>query len=348
MIKIIRWVLFPFTILYTAAVLFRNWAYDHQLYKSTSFHFPVIVIGNLSVGGTGKSPMTEYILRLIQDIPNVAVLSRGYGRKSKGFRSVDIHDSTELVGDEPLQIKRKFPERKVFVCEDRVYAIRKIQDQINAVILDDAYQHRRLRPSFSILLLDYASLLLPIIPLPTGNFRELLHASHRADVIIVTKCPQEISPSIKFKIESTLKKHSEASIFFSKITYKELQNSDHIAYDKDLMLETSAVVLTGIAKPEPFVDFLQPKFKDLIHLSYSDHHHFSDRDLRKISRSWEDIDNPHKIIITTEKDIQRLPVSFLSSYPIYFIPIEQAFLFNQAGQFSTMIKRAFSSSLNSK
>src|SRR5690606_26275489 len=138
--KFIRWLLFPFSILYAAIVLLRNWAYDNQLYKSTSFHFPVVVIGNLAVGGTGKSPMTEYVLRLIKPYLKVTVLSRGYGRKTKGFRYVGVKDHATLVGDEPLQIKRKFPDTDVVVCENRVKGIQQIQDQTDAVLLDDAYQ----------------------------------------------------------------------------------------------------------------------------------------------------------------------------------------------------------------
>lgn len=342
MIRFIRWLLFPFTVLYAAVVLLRNWAYDNQLYNSTSFHFPVIVIGNLSVGGTGKSPMTEYVLRLIQPHLNVAVLSRGYGRKTKGFRYVDVHDSAKLVGDEPLQIKRKFPDATVAVCEDRVYGIQQIQDQIDAVILDDAYQHRKLRPSFSILLLDYESLQHLIIPLPTGNFRELLQGCKRANVIVITKCPQEISAQVKFSIESRLRKYTPVSLFYTKIAYQKLQKINGLLLDDTQLHDTAAVVVTGIAKPQPLLSHLKPRLKKIIHLSYRDHHNFSPDDLHKISQTFQNIDIPQKIIITTEKDLQRLPSSFIGQYPVYFLPIEQEFLFNQANLFDNIVKRAFS------
>ncbi len=343
MVRFIRWLLFPFSILYAAVVLLRNWAYDNQLCNSTSFHFPVIIIGNLSVGGTGKSPMTEYVLRLIKPHLNVAVLSRGYGRKTKGFRYVEVHDSARLVGDEPLQIKRKFPDALVTVCEDRVYGIQQIQDQIDAVLLDDAYQHRKLRPSFSILLLDYESLQHPIIPLPTGNFRELLHGCKRANVIVITKCPQEIPAQVKFSIESRLRKHTQVSLFYTKIAYQKLQTTNGLVLDSTQLNDTVAVVITGIAKPQPLLSHLGPQFKRIIHLSFRDHHNFSKDDLDNISQTFQHIGTSQKVIITTEKDMQRLPSSFIAQHPLYFLPIEQEFLFNQANTFDAIVKRAFSS-----
>ncbi|MBD1421088.1 tetraacyldisaccharide 4'-kinase [Sphingobacterium chuzhouense] len=343
MVRFIRWLLFPFSILYAAVVLLRNWAYDNQLCNSTSFHFPVIIIGNLSVGGTGKSPMTEYVLRLIKPHLNVAVLSRGYGRKTKGFRYVEVRDSARLVGDEPLQIKRKFPDALVTVCEDRVYGIQQIQDQIDAVLLDDAYQHRKLRPSFSILLLDYESLQHPIIPLPTGNFRELLHGCKRANVIVITKCPQEIPAQVKFSIESRLRKHTQVSLFYTKIAYQKLQTTNGLVLDSTQLNDTVAVVITGIAKPQPLLSHLGPQFKRIIHLSFRDHHNFSKDDLDNISQTFQHIGTSQKVIITTEKDMQRLPSSFIAQHPLYFLPIEQEFLFNQANTFDAIVKRAFSS-----
>ncbi|MBD1433320.1 tetraacyldisaccharide 4'-kinase [Sphingobacterium sp. DN00404] len=343
MIRIIRWLLFPFSILYAAVVLLRNWAYDNQLYNSTSFHFPVITIGNLSVGGTGKSPMTEYVLRLIKPYLNVAVLSRGYGRKTKGFRYVDIHDSAELTGDEPLQIKRKFPDATVIVCENRVRGIEQIQGQVDAVLLDDAYQHRKLRPSFSILLLDYESLQHPILPLPTGNFREMLPACKRADTIVITKCPDTVPAQMKFSIESRLRKYTSVPLFYTKIGYQKLQMKNGLLLDDTQLGDTVALVVTGIAKSQPLLSYLKPQFKDIIHLSFRDHHQFSPDDLDKISQTFQHIDSLQKVIITTEKDLQRLPSSFVDQHPLYFLPIDQVFLFGNAYMFDAIVKRAFSS-----
>lgn len=341
MVTFIRWLLFPFSMLYAGAVWIRNWAYDNQLCKSTAFRFPIVVIGNLAVGGTGKSPMTEYVLRLIKSRRNIAVLSRGYGRKTKGFRYVEVCDTATSSGDEPLQIKRKFPDVAVTVCEDRVYGIQQIQEQIDAVLLDDAYQHRKLRPSFSILLLDYDSLQHPIIPLPTGDFREQLHGCKRASVIVITKCPQEIPDNIKFSIASRLRKYTQAPIFYTKITYQKLQKDNGTAQLDTPLSDTIAVVVTGIAKPQPLLTHLEPQFRAITHLSFPDHHYFSKDDLDKISNTFQRIDTPKKVIITTEKDMQRLPSSFLTRYPVYFIPIDQAFLFDEAPIFDAMIKKAF-------
>ncbi|RZF60308.1 tetraacyldisaccharide 4'-kinase [Sphingobacterium corticibacterium] len=343
MVKFVRWLLFPFSILYAAIVLLRNWAYDNQLYNSTSFHFPVIIIGNLSVGGTGKSPMTEYVLRLIKPHLNIAVLSRGYGRRTKGFRYVNIDDSAELTGDEPLQIKRKFPDATVIVCENRVRGIEQVQGQVDAVLLDDAYQHRKLRPSFSILLLDYESLQHPILPLPTGNFREMLPACKRADTIVITKCPDTVPAQMKFSIESRFRKYTSVPLFYTKIGYQKLQMKNGLLLDDTQLGDTVALVVTGIAKPQPLVSYLKPKFKEIIHLSFRDHHQFSPDDLDKISQTFQHIDSLQKVMITTEKDLQRLPSSFVDQHPLYFLPIDQVFLFGDAHMFDAIVKRAFSS-----
>jgi len=341
MVRLIRWLLIPFSMLYGAIVLLRNWAFDNQLLKSTSFPFPVVVIGNLAVGGTGKSPMTEYVLRVVKPDMDVGVLSRGYGRKTKGFRYVDTQDSTRQVGDEPLQIKRKFPDTTVVVCENRVKGIQQMQDQVDAVLLDDAYQHRALQPSFSILLFDYASLLKPLLPLPTGNFREPLAECKRANAIVITKCPDQIPPQRKFTIESRFRQYSQVPIFYSKIAYQKLTTIHGILYDEAELMETTALIVTGIAKPQQLLSYLQPQLKSVIHLSYPDHHHFSAKDLDKIQHTFTQLNTAKKIIITTEKDIQRLPMSFIEQHPVYFLPIEQEFLFHQADLFKNMVRRAF-------
>ena len=341
MIRFIRYLLFPFSLLYALIVLVRNWAYDQGLLKSQSFPFPVVVIGNLSVGGTGKSPMTEYILRLMQGQQRIAMLSRGYGRKTKGFREVKLNDKPTYVGDEPLQIKRKFKETLVVVCEDRVRGISHILDQTEAVLLDDAYQHRKLRPSFSILLFDYASLQQTILPLPTGNFRESLQGCKRADLIVISKCPTEIPEQVKFSIESRIRRFSRVPLFYTQIAYQQLQTATGTVLENHQLSDTTALVLTGIAKPQPLLDYLNPFLQEIIHLEYPDHHQFSTADLQKISQHFKKIPASDKIIITTEKDLQRLPDGFLREYPVYFLPIEQRFLFDQANSFDTIVKRAF-------
>lgn len=341
MIQVIRWLLYPFSFLYAAVVWLRNRLYDHKLLDSTSFEIPVVVIGNLAVGGTGKSPMTEYILRIIHPIMAVTVLSRGYGRKTKGFRDVAVGDDATQTGDEPLQIKRKFPDTRVVVCEDRVKAVREIEKTADAVLLDDAFQHRALRPSFSILLFDYASLQKPMLPLPTGSFRDNLQESKRAHLIVVTKCPDQVDPMIKFSITAKFSKYSQAHIYFAKIAYEELVNGDGDIYSKEQLGETTVLLLTGIAQPKPLASYLIPQVKHLEQMNFGDHHAFSTVDVSAISKRFHDLAAITKIIITTEKDIQRLPSSFLENHPVFVAPIRQQILFDQTQPFEDSIKNAF-------
>ncbi len=341
MIRLIRILLFPISILYAVAMWLRNRLYDHDMIKSTAFGFPVVVIGNLAVGGTGKSPMAEYILRLISPKKDIALLSRGYGRKTKGFREVSIKDTADLVGDEPLQIKRKFSQVQVYVCEDRVQALRKISGGTPGVLLDDAYQHRPLRPSFSVLLFDYKSLLSPIVPLPTGNFRDRLIESKRAGVIVVTKCPNNLSQETRFTIQSRLRKHSSAPIYFSTIDYEHLKNKDQQTITPTALANYHVILFTGIANPKPLLDYLKPNSLELTHINFNDHHAFSSTDIQVISDAFHTVSNESKIIVTTEKDYQRLPSSFAQTYPIYIVPIHQKILFGEQDAFDSIIKRAF-------
>ncbi|NQD70510.1 tetraacyldisaccharide 4'-kinase [Sphingobacterium shayense] len=337
----LRIILFPISIIYGAIMWLRNRFYDYDLFRSTSFTFPVVVIGNLAVGGTGKSPMAEYILRLISPNKDIMLLSRGYGRKTKGFREVTEKDGVHLVGDEPLQIKRKFPHTRVFVCESRVLALKKIGDNTSGVLLDDAYQHRALTPSFTVLLFDYKSLLGPILPLPTGNFRDGLPESKRANIIVITKCPDKINSEIKFSLESKLRKYSSAQIFYAAISYGNLENDKKQTIPLNELCKYEAVLFTGIAKPEPLLIHLKSNVSALTHISFRDHHPYSSSDLKKISNTFQNILSEPKIIITTEKDFQRLPKSFTESHPIYIVPIQQQILFGQKMAFDSMLSRAF-------
>ena len=339
--RLLRIILFPLSIIYGTIMWLRNRLYDYELIKSTSFKFPVVVIGNLAVGGTGKSPMAEYILRLISPHKDIMLLSRGYGRKTKGLREVSGKDRVHLVGDEPLQIKRKFPNTKVFVCESRVFALKKIGDNTPGVLLDDAYQHRSLRPSFTVLLFDYKSLLGPILPLPTGNFRDGLSESKRASIIVITKCPDKINPEIKFALESRLRKYSSARIFYAAISYGNLENDQKQTITLDELYKYEVVLFTGIAKSEPLLFYLKYKVSALKHIAFNDHHSYTSSDLKKISNTFANILSEQKIIITTEKDFQRLPKSFTESHPIYIVPIQQQILFGQKTAFDSTLRRAF-------
>lgn len=337
--RFLRWILLPITLIYAGIIWLRNRFYDWGWLKSQKFDLPIVVIGNLAVGGTGKSPMTEYILRLVKDQVKIAVLSRGYGRKTKGFRYVATSDSANLTGDEPLQIKKNFPAVTVAVCEDRCYGVAILQQQQDAILLDDAFQHRRLSPSFAVLLFDYPSLLQPILPLPTGNFRDLMRESRRAQCIVVTKCPTSISEADIEKIKGKLQKYSQAPVFFSRIAYCEVQSSTQQMLTADLQTK-EVLLLTGIANPKPLAIYLEPLTKAMTAVHYADHHNFTPTDLKKIAAAYLAIPTTDKCIITTEKDYQRLPESFLSSYPVFYIPIAPEILFDQQASFDELIRRA--------
>lgn len=340
MFTLIRWVLVPISGIYATVVWLRNRLYDLNLFKSKSFDFPVIVIGNLAVGGTGKSPMVEHILRIVNPLCRITVLSRGYGRSTKGFRYVQTNDSARTVGDEPLQIKRKFQQNTVVVCEDRVSAIENIKADTDAVLLDDAFQHRKLKPSFSILLFEYSSLLKPILPLPTGHFRDRLSESKRAHIIVVTKCPKEIDGTVKRKIITRLKAYSSAPVFFSRIAYQSLVNPLGEKINISSFSSKNIVLLSGIANPTPLYDYLSDKVKSIVPVKFPDHHEFSTKDLAHVETTFKSME-ADKAIITTEKDFQRLPDYFIENLPIYYIPIKQDILFNQTNDFDYLIKQAF-------
>lgn len=342
MIKVLRWLLLPLSGIYAFVVWLRNRLYDSGMLKSSSFDIPVVIIGNLAVGGTGKSPMTEHILRIVNPFKPVAVLSRGYGRSTKGYRLVNTADRSTDVGDEPLQIKRKFPKNEVVVCEDRVYAIGRMQEKhgATAILLDDAYQHRKLKPSFAVLLFDCASTLEPMLPMPTGNFRDSLRESKRADVIVVTKCPESIDPLVKAKIISRLSKHSAAPIFFSKIAYQEPLDRDGRTQALSYFQDKDVLVLTGIANPKPLYAYLEDKVKTLSPIKFPDHHQYAAKDFDAIATAYNKLASS-AVILTTEKDFQRLPTDFLEKFHVYYLPIQQEILFDQADSFSEIILGAF-------
>lgn len=320
--QLIRWLLFPFTILYTLIILIRNMLYDASILKSTSFSVKTIVIGNLAIGGAGKSPLTQLLISYFQDKYRLATLSRGYGRSTKGFRIVNLDDQANIVGDEPLQFKNNYPNITVAVDENRVEGITKLQKDHNLILLDDAFQHRKLKPTCSILLFDFNSILQPIILLPTGNYRDSFNQVKRASIILITKCPQEISKNQKNIIEKKIRRYNvESPIFYSTIKYHPA-----IAFNKEQqsnisLLDSHILLFTGIANPEPLKQYLKANSKSVEHIEYRDHHNFSIEDFYQIKKQFKDYPFESKIIITTEKDIQRIPEEAFQDYPLYYIPI---------------------------
>lgn len=327
--KWMRKLLFPFAAIYFLITLTRNWCYKRGIFTSTSYAFPVICIGNLNTGGTGKSPMSEYLIRLLQDTHKTTVLSRGYGRKTKGYRQVTSDMLAVEVGDEPLQFAKKFPKATVVVCEDRRAGITQIIQELgtpDVLVLDDAFQHRRVQAGYHILLTAYGDLYSDDFVLPAGNLRESRKGAHRADVIVVTKCPSNLSVDEQQSIVQKLGAQPTQQIFFAVIQY-----SDKVFGVDSLLLKAlrggGFTLLTGIANPSPLVAHLKEERLDFEHVAFGDHHNFTNSEIQTL-------DTPG-IILTTEKDFVRLDGRFKIAQ-LYYLPIETQFL-NNGAQFEMNI-----------
>ena len=329
---ILRLILFPISILYGIITYCRNKLYDWKIFKSTSFQTPVISIGNLEVGGSGKTPMVEYLIKLLAKDYHLATLSRGYGRQTTGFRWVKPDDLAKDTGDEPLQIKRKFENIGVAVSENRVFGITEIQKEYTLILMDDAYQHRAVKPGLSILLFDYQSFQKKAVMLPTGNYREYFSGKSRADVMIVSKCPSNILDKEKAEIIEQLKPKLTQKVFFSSIKYKQNLKSvfdDNTISIDEINKDTAVILLTGIAKPQSLVNQLKQSTNHITHHQYSDHHIFTPKNMLKLANDFESLQLAQKIIITTEKDAVRLNTiefkNILAKLPIFYWPIQVEF-----------------------
>ncbi len=317
-IKLLRKLLYPIAMLYGGVVFVRNKCYAWGIFASQSFTIPVVCVGNITVGGTGKTPHTEYFIRQFSNKYKIAVLSRGYGRKTKGFRFVEVTDSAENVGDEPLQMKQKFPEICVAVDERRARGIQKLQELgCDLVLLDDAFQHRSVSPSKSIVLMDYNRLPQHDCFLPTGNLRDGRSALQRADFVFVTKCPQKLTALEKQNI--IRKNKLNCPCFFTHFEYGKTQSfAENKPFEN--FADLAILLVTGIANPKPLEAYLKSKNSTVKSLYYADHYDFKDNDLQEAS---------HKIIVTTEKDkVKLLPLlqndaELLSQF--YYLPIKVAF-----------------------
>ena len=326
----IRKILYPLSLLYGEVVNARNKAYEKGVLNSTSFTIPTIVVGNLNVGGTGKSPQIEYLVRLLKKDYRIAVLSRGYKRKSKGFQLANENSTSNQLGDEPFQFHKKFNNIIVAVDVDRVNGINQLQQletPPEVILLDDAFQHRKVNPGFTILLTDHQNLYVDDSMLPSGNLREKVDGAKRAQVIVVSKCPEDLNDEDQFRIAQKLQPELNQTIFFSAIEYH-----NQVVNDKDkidvLELEKFDVLLvTGIAKPKPLEQFLNVNNIKFKHLKYPDHHDFTESDKKKIRNSFESLKSNKKIILTTEKDYVR---NFtVNQKNIYYLPIKTKFLDNE-------------------
>ncbi|MGJ8759738.1 MAG: tetraacyldisaccharide 4'-kinase [Polaribacter sp.] len=324
--KFLRFLLFPFAIIYDVVTSIRNFFFEVGFFKQTSFKIPIIVVGNLSVGGTGKTPQIEYLIRLLKDGFKTAVLSRGYKRKTEGFVLLNSTHSAEDVGDEPLQYYKKFNTIDVAVDANRVAGITKLitDNAPEVILLDDAYQHRKVKGSFYILLTKYDDLFTDDFLLPTGNLRESRSGAKRADVILVTKCPVNLTESSKNSIKQKLKKFHK-KVFFTTISYDDQTAGSDSILVNDLK-DYDVLLITGIANPTPLLSFLTEKNVNFKHLKFPDHHHFTDNEIEIIKKEYTNLKSSKKLILTTEKDYVRLEnrVEVLS-----FLGIQTSFLEEQ-------------------
>ena len=320
--NLLRKLLFPFAILYGFITSLRNYLYDKGILKSYSFDIPVIAVGNLSVGGTGKTPQIEYLIRLLSPNYKLATLSRGYKRKSEGFVLANANSNAEILGDEPFQYFKKFQNIQVAVDADRRNGIEQLLKQEarpEIILLDDAFQHRKVKAGFYILLTAYDDLFRDDFMLPTGNLRESCNGAKRANLIVVTKCPSKITDMEQERIKKTI--GLDLPIFFSFVAYDDkVYNETESLSVSDLKL-TQKIVLAGIAKPKPFFDFLQADTDEI--MTFSDHHHFSESEILSIKSKAKD-----KIIITTEKDFVRLDAKILKKQ-LYYLPIKSELVSDQ-------------------
>lgn len=339
--KVLKYILYPFSFLYGIIVTVRNLFFDIGILRSQRFPLWVISIGNLSVGGTGKSPHTEYIARLLENLSNhyenlelsfdkIATLSRGYGRINKGFKLVHSTSDAKEVGDEPLQLKRRLNDLHVAVDENRAHGINMLlasNPQLRVVLLDDAFQHRYVNRDLSILLTNYNAPFYNDCMLPAGRLREPRRGYKRAQLIIVTNVPTSITDTEKKIIQKSINPKRKQKVFFSSIVYQPLvhvfkSNTPIPPMDKN----HSVLLLTGIANAHGLYNYLAEIARDVIHIPFPDHHVFNPSDIAKVIKSFDDISNPNKIIITTEKDAMRLQsgslINGFGKVTVFYLPIQ--------------------------
>jgi len=331
--EIIRFLLLPFSFLYGVIVAIRNFLFDIGVLPSRRHSVPTISVGNLSVGGTGKTPMVEYLIELMGRIGNIATLSRGYGRRSSGFKLAEQGMSVRDLGDEPFQFFQKYKSVKVAVDANRrrgIKRITKLLPDTRVVLLDDAYQHRYVSPSLSILLTSYDKLYVDDFVLPSGSLREFKAGSKRADVIVVTRCPELLSPIDRRMIKQRLSPQPYQLVYFSFMEYQPLKKLIGGVKSKfQLNPSTSVLLFTGIARPANLFYYVKDRVKHIDHIKFRDHHNFSVMDIHKIIKRFEALPGKEKIILTTEKDAVRLNqaafAEMLENFPVLYIPIKLRF-----------------------
>jgi tetraacyldisaccharide 4'-kinase len=337
---VVNYLLFPFFLLYRGIVVFRNWLYEKRIFKSSSFDFPVITLGNLSMGGSGKTPHTEYLIRLLQEENVVTTLSRGYGRKTNEFMIAEKGDTALMIGDEPLQYFHKFPAIHVTVEKKRVLGILYILHflpKTEVVLLDDAFQHRALSAGLNILITDFSKPFYKDSMPPFGELREPTSGAQRAHLVIVSKCPKTLSKEQRNECISSINLPN-VPVFFSAIRYGEPYAGKSGEVLKEPLHKVEILLVTGIANPQPIYDYLDKEKISYIPLKYNDHHKFTERDCITITEKFGTFTTSKKIVLTTEKDFARMMhIEVLMGLPIYCLPIEVEILEDKE-QFDELIK----------
>ena len=352
-ISINEWLL-PLSWIYSIVVRFRNRMFDLGILKSHAYKIPVIAVGNITVGGAGKTPHVEHLVRLFQDKIQVAVLSRGYKRKTRGYVLADADSTVRDIGDEPYQMLRKFPKAYVAVDKKRNNGIVRLTtdeatNNVDVILLDDAYQHRYVKPGINILLIDYHRLIIYDRMLPAGRLREPSKGKQRADMVIITKCPKDLKPMEFRVLTRALNLFPYQDLFFTTLEYGRLEplfpdEASPIASAEkplaEIPAETSVLLLTGIASPQQMIDDLEPHCKSITPLTFGDHHYYKAKDIRRINEAFEALPEP-RMIITTEKDAARLyEVEGLSDdvrKNLFALPIRIKFMLDQEENFNHKI-----------
>ena len=326
---LLRKILFPFSLLYALIIRIRNWLFDTGILKSATYDFPLICVGNLSVGGTGKTPMSDYLIGITKKRFRIAILSRGYKRKSRGFVRAGSETSVQELGDEPFQYHLKHNDITVAVDADRRRGITNLMNldlPPEGIILDDAFQHRNVKAGCNILLSVYNDLYINDFMLPTGNLRDNRREARRADIIVITKCPDDLSVERRDQILKKIKPLTKQKVYFSTIKYK----SHFIGNDKTITIDElkgkSFVLVTGIAKPSNLVDHLRNNGLDFKHLNFNDHHDYTQKELESLRNE--------ELVLTTEKDYTKL---YTTLNNLFYVPIEISFLFGQKSSFDDQI-----------
>jgi len=331
--NLLQLLLLPFALLYGFVALVRNKLFDWKVMPSESYDFPVISVGNLSCGGTGKTPHVEYLIRLLKDKYKIAILSRGYKRKTSGFLMCSDKSTYKDIGDEPLQYCRKYKGIQVAVDEDRrngIHTLKKHFSDLQAVILDDAFQHRYVKPGLQILTTDFHRLYMEDYPIPSGTLREFRCGAKRADIIIVTKSPRILSPITRRRINGMIRPRLHQQLFYTYLDYGEIIPLSDNAKGEIRDKYNNILMFTGIANSYPLAEYLKNMCNELDALEFMDHHSYSMKDLERIRNEFEKLFTRNKIIVTTEKDAMRLKHNpefepILNKLPIYYIPIEIRF-----------------------